>query len=92
MGDPRDIWALLFQQDFVLFCSPGLIQMRTWEKEQRKRHFFYFQKKKKKKDLCKVPGVTFLWNKNLSVFFYFQLQSLFPLFSLVCYSKWPFVC
>lgn len=29
-----------------------------------------------------MPGVKFLWNKNLSVFFfYFQLQSLFPFFS-----------
>lgn len=32
-------------------------------------------------DLCKVPDVKFLWNKNLSVFFYFHLQSLFPFFS-----------
>lgn len=46
-----------------------------------------------KMDLCKVPGVKFIWNKNfLSVFFfYFQLQSLFP-FVLWCVCKWPFVC
>lgn len=56
------------------------------------------KKHDKKMDLCKVPGVTFLWNKkkttkkDLSVFiFYFQLQSLFPFFSGVL-VKWPFVC
>lgn len=66
--------GLCFQWDCVLFCSSRHILTRTWKGEQG-------WKVAKKMDLCKVPGVKFLWNKNLSVLFYFQLQSLFPFFS-----------
>lgn len=80
------------------FCSSRRIQKRTSKRERdRKRESEDGEDEKKKHDkkmdLCKVPGVTFLWNKkkttkkDLSVFiFYFQLQSLFPFF-LWCVSK-----
>lgn len=78
LGEPWDIWALLFQWDCVLFCSSRHIQMRTWKREQRWEN-------RKKMDLCKVPGVTFLWNKNLSVFFFlFPTSVIVSFFSLVC--------
>lgn len=77
--EPWDVWALFFQWDCVLFCSSRHIQTDE-DLDERTRT----ERPKKKMDLCKVPGVKFLWNKNLSVFFSISNFSHCFLFSLVC--------
>lgn len=56
----------------MLFCSPRLIQRRTWELEQRKRHFFFFISKKRTS--VKYPVLHFYGRKTYVFFFYFQLS------------------
>lgn len=70
LGEPWDVWALFFQWDCVLFCSSRHIQKTRTRKE---RTTMERPKKKKKKNWTSVkcPVLKFLWNKNLSVFFFF---------------------
>lgn len=60
------------------------IQTRTWKKNP-----FMEKPEKKKTDLCKVPGVKFLWNKNVCFFFpsshfLFPTSVIVSFFSLMC--------
>lgn len=59
-----DVWALFFQWDCVC-CSVALGTFKRGLGRENNDG-----KTEKKMDLCKVPGVKFLWNKNLSVFFF----------------------
>lgn len=79
LGDPRDICALLFQQDFVLFCSPRLIQRRTWELEQRKRHFFF---NFKKRTSVKYPVLHFYGRKT---YVFFSISNFSHCFLCFCW-------
>lgn len=60
--------------DSALLCSSKHIQTRTWKRDQQ------WKEREKKMDLCKVPGVKFLWNKNLSVLFLFPTSVIVSLF------------